>query len=141
MSQLGIEPEPPRWGGKHSSKELFEQPVSNYSEHLHVKQRQYTVTKANQNEALLWKVAVLGKEKPPVGAGTFFPSPTLVFYNPPCRKCLPEWRNVKYQRGPGKRCSRTNRELFHSQNCNLPEKSLIVYIFFSPTQGNHGLGV
>jgi hypothetical protein len=49
----------------------------------------YTVTKANQNEALLWKVAVLGKEKPPVSAGTFFPSPTLVFYIPPCRKCLP----------------------------------------------------
>jgi hypothetical protein len=101
----------------------------------------YTVTKANQNEALLWKVAVLGKEKPPVGAGTFFPSPTLVFYIPPCRKCLPAWRNVKYQHGPETRCSRTNRELFHSQNCNLPKESFIFYIFFSPTQGNHGLGV
>jgi hypothetical protein len=27
----------------------------------------YSVTKANQNEALLWKIAVLGMEKPPVG--------------------------------------------------------------------------
>jgi hypothetical protein len=31
----------------------------------------YTVTKAAQNEALLWKVAVLGMVKPPVDAGTF----------------------------------------------------------------------
>jgi hypothetical protein len=26
----------------------------------------YTVTKANQNEALLWKIAILGMEKPPL---------------------------------------------------------------------------
>jgi hypothetical protein len=51
---------------------------------IHIK---YTVTKANQNEALLWKIAVLGMKKPPVGPGTFFPSPILVFYIPPCRKC------------------------------------------------------
>jgi hypothetical protein len=35
----------------------------------------YTVTKATQNEGLLWKVEVLGMAKPPVDAGTFFPSP------------------------------------------------------------------
>jgi hypothetical protein len=40
--------------------------------------RPYTVTRATQNEALLWKVAVLGMKKPPVGAGTFCPSPILV---------------------------------------------------------------
>jgi hypothetical protein len=45
--------------------------------------------KANQNEALLWKIAVLGMKKPPVGAGNVFPSPMLVFYIPSCRKCLP----------------------------------------------------
>jgi hypothetical protein len=49
----------------------------------------YTVTKATQNEALLWKVAVLGMVKPPVGAGTFCPSPILAFYIPPCWKYLP----------------------------------------------------
>ena len=42
-----------------------------------------TVTKANQDEALLWKVAVLGMEKPPVSAGTFCPLPMLAFYIPP----------------------------------------------------------
>ncbi len=50
---------------------------------------QYTVTKGTQNEALLWKIAVLGMGKDPVGAGTFCPSPILVFYIPPCWKCLP----------------------------------------------------
>jgi hypothetical protein len=35
----------------------------------------YTVTKANQNEALLWKIAVLGTKKSPVGARKFSPSP------------------------------------------------------------------
>jgi hypothetical protein len=48
-----------------------------------------TVTKANQNETRLWKFAVLEMEKPPVGAGTFCPSPMLAFYFPHCRKCLP----------------------------------------------------
>ncbi len=38
-------------------------------------------------------------EKPPVGAGTFCLSPMLTFYIPPCRKCFPAWRNVKYQHG------------------------------------------
>jgi hypothetical protein len=28
-------------------------------------------------------------EKTPVGPGTVFPLPLLVFYIPPCRKCLP----------------------------------------------------
>ncbi len=101
----------------------------------------YTVTKANQNEALLWKVAVLGMEKPPVGVGTFCPSPMLAFYIPPCRKCPPAWRNVKYQYGPGARCSRTNRGLFPSQKCSFPEKSFIIYILCPSIQGNHGLGV
>jgi hypothetical protein len=41
------------------------------------------------NEAFLWKIAVLGMEKPPIGAGTFCPSPVLVLYIPPCRKCFP----------------------------------------------------
>ena len=99
------------------------------------------MTKANQNEALLWKVAVLGMVKPPVGAGTFCRSPMLVFYSPPCRKCLPAWRNVKYQYGPGSRCTRTNSGLFPSQNCSFPEESFIIYILCSSTQGNHGLGV
>jgi hypothetical protein len=48
----------------------------------------YTVTKATQNEATLWKIAVLGREKPHVGAGTYFPSPILAFYIPPCRKSI-----------------------------------------------------
>jgi hypothetical protein len=47
----------------------------------------YTVIKAYQNEALLWKIAVAGMKKPPVGPGTFFPSPMLVFYIPPFRIC------------------------------------------------------
>jgi hypothetical protein len=47
----------------------------------------YTVTKDSQNEALVWKIAVLGKKKPPVGAETFCPSPMQEFYIPPCRKC------------------------------------------------------
>ncbi len=50
---------------------------------------EYTVTKAIQNEALLWKTAVLGMEKAPLGAGTFSPSPILVFNNPPCKKSFP----------------------------------------------------
>jgi hypothetical protein len=82
----------------------------------------YTVTKANQNEDFLRKVAVLGMEKPPVGAGTLCPSPMLAFYIPPCRKCLLSWKNVKYQHGRGTRCSHTNKGLFHSQNCNFPEE-------------------
>jgi hypothetical protein len=57
----------------------------------------YTVTKANHNESLLRKIAVLGIKKPPVGAGTFCPSTML----------------------------------FHPQNCNFPEDSLIFYIFSS----------
>jgi hypothetical protein len=49
--------------------------------------RKDTVTQANQNEALLWKIEVLGMKKPPVGAGTFFPLPMLVIYIPPCWNC------------------------------------------------------
>jgi len=41
----------------------------------------YTVTRATQNEALLWKITVLGMTKPPVGAGTVCPLSILVFYN------------------------------------------------------------
>jgi hypothetical protein len=33
--------------------------------------KRYTVTKAYQNEAFLWKISVLGLKKPTVGAGTF----------------------------------------------------------------------
>ncbi len=40
-------------------------------------------------------------EKPPVGAGTSCTSPALAFYIPPCRKCLPAWRTVKYSLGEG----------------------------------------
>jgi hypothetical protein len=47
------------------------------------------------------KVAVLEMDKPPVGAGTFCPSPMLAFYIPQCRKCLAAWRNVKYSMGEG----------------------------------------
>jgi hypothetical protein len=41
----------------------------------------YTVTKASQNEALLWKVEVLGMVKPPVDAGTFCPSPPFWYFS------------------------------------------------------------
>ncbi len=78
--------------------------------------RKYTVTKANQNEALLWKIEVLGMKKPTVGAGTFCPSPILVFYIPPCQKCLPAWKNVK--NGRETKCSGT-KALFYSQNYNF----------------------
>ena len=37
--------------------------------------------------------------KAPVGAGTFCPLTILVFYIPPCWKCLPAWRNVKNSMG------------------------------------------
>jgi hypothetical protein len=60
-----------------------------------------TVTKVNQNEALLRKVAFLEMEKPPVGAGTFCPSHMLAFCIPHCRKYLPTWRTVKYSMGEG----------------------------------------
>jgi hypothetical protein len=46
------------------------------------------------NEVFLWKIAVLGMEKPSVGVGTSCPSP-MVFYIPPCRKTFPAWRNEK----------------------------------------------
>jgi hypothetical protein len=49
----------------------------------------YTVTRSNQNEALLWKSAVMGVQKAPVDTGTFCSSPILVFYIPPFGKCLP----------------------------------------------------
>jgi len=52
-----------------------------------------------KNKAFLWKIAALGMEKLPVGAGTSCPWPMLVFYIPPCRKTFTAWRNVKYQRG------------------------------------------
>jgi hypothetical protein len=52
-----------------------------------------------KNKAFLWKIAVLGMEKLPVGAGTSCPWPMLVFYIPLCRKTFTAWRNVKYQRG------------------------------------------
>ncbi len=81
------------------------------------------------NKAFLWKIAVLGMEKLPVGAGTSCPWPMLVFYIPPCRKTFTEWRNAKYQRGRGKKCSCTNRGLFLSQNCNFPEESFILISF------------
>ncbi len=38
----------------------------------------YSVTRATQNEALLWKIAILEMEKPSVGAGTFCPLPILL---------------------------------------------------------------
>jgi hypothetical protein len=56
----------------------------------------YTVGKANQNEALLWKIAVLGMKNTPVGDGNVFPSPMLAFYIPSCRKCLPALRMAYY---------------------------------------------
>jgi hypothetical protein len=42
--------------------------------------KRYTVTKANQNEAQLWEIAVLGMEKPPAGVGTFCPLSMLVYF-------------------------------------------------------------
>ncbi len=47
----------------------------------------YTVTKANQNEALLWKIAVREWNSPLLVPEHFFSRPMLVFYIPPCRKC------------------------------------------------------
>jgi hypothetical protein len=79
-------------------------------------------------------------EKPPVRAGIFFPSPMMAFYIPPCRKCLPAWRNVKYQHERRTICSLANRGLFHSQNCNFPEESFIICILYSAIQDNHCLG-
>jgi hypothetical protein len=62
-----------------------------------------TVTKANQNEALLWNIAVLGMEKSPDGAGKFCSSPMLVFYIPEpssgmgeCK--IPAWERDKMLR-------------------------------------------
>jgi hypothetical protein len=49
-----------------------------------INSKRYTVTKANQNEAQLWEIAVLGMEKPPAGVGTFCPLSMLLYYNPPC---------------------------------------------------------
>ncbi len=43
--------------------------------------KQIRLLQATQNEAILWKIAVLGREKPPVGAETFCPSPILAFYD------------------------------------------------------------
>jgi hypothetical protein len=37
----------------------------------------YTVTNADQNVALRWKITVLAMKKPPVDAGTFCPLPFL----------------------------------------------------------------
>jgi hypothetical protein len=51
--------------------------------------RVFAHTRTTQNEALLWKVAVPGMKKPPVGVGTFCPLSILVFYISPCRKYLP----------------------------------------------------
>ncbi len=53
---------------------------------------QYTVTKATQNEALLWKIAVLGREKVSFWCRNFLSlslSGILWFYILPCRKSLP----------------------------------------------------
>jgi len=82
-----------------------------------------------KNKAFIWKIAVLGREKPRVGAGTSCPRPMLVFYIPPCRKTFTAWRNVKCQRGRGTKCSRTNKGIFHPQNCNFPEESFILISF------------
>jgi hypothetical protein len=45
----------------------------------------YTVTRATPNEALLWKITVLGMIKTPVGAGTFWPLSI-----PYCYRKIPE---------------------------------------------------
>ncbi len=42
---------------------------------------------------LKWKMKM---KKPYVGADTFCPSPSLVFYILSCRKCLLAWRNVSH---------------------------------------------
>jgi hypothetical protein len=49
----------------------------------------YTVTRTTQNEALLWKITVLGMKKPPVGARTFCPLSKLLFYSRPYWIYLP----------------------------------------------------
>ncbi len=81
------------------------------------------------NDALFWKIAVLGMERPPVGAGTSCSSPMLYFNIPPCRKTFTALRNIKRQHGRGKKCSRTNRGLFHFQNCNFSKESFILISF------------
>ncbi len=55
-----------------------------------------------------------GNEKAPVGAGSFCPSPMLVFYIPPCRKCLPKWRNVNTMMGEGQKVPVTTGGFSHS---------------------------
>ncbi len=54
------------------------------------------------------------------GRGTYYTSPMLLFYIPPCRKTFPAWRNVIYPYGRGTKCSGTIRVFSHSQNCNFP---------------------
>jgi hypothetical protein len=100
------------------------------------------VTKANENEALLWKIAVLRK-KSPVGARTFCPSPILVFYIPSCWKCLPAWRKAKYQNGRGTKCPLSNVHaiILDSSMPEMSEEGLIFYILCSIIQGNFGLGI
>jgi hypothetical protein len=49
----------------------------------------HTVTRALQNEALLWKIQAWECKKPPVDSGTFCNLSILVFYIPPFWKCLP----------------------------------------------------
>jgi hypothetical protein len=93
------------------------------AEHFIEKQEQHhTVTKADHNEALLWKIAVLKNGKAPVSAGTFCPSGMLVFFFPPCQ-------------GRGTNCSGTmpRNEIF--------QRRAYYFIFCSPMQGKHGPGV
>jgi hypothetical protein len=90
------------------------------------------ITQNINNEAFLWKIAVLEKEKPPIGAGLrehLVPRPCWLFCIPPFRKTFTAWRNVKCQHGRETKCSHTNRGLFHSQNCHFPEESFILISF------------
>jgi hypothetical protein len=89
--------------------------------------RKDTVTQANQNEALLWKIEVLGMKKPTAGAGTFCPSPISGVLH----SSMPEMSSgMEECKGRGTTCSGT-KALFFSQNCNFLKEGLISYILCS----------
>ncbi len=88
----------------------------------------YRKTQNINNLSFLWKIAVLGTEKPPVGVGTSCPSPMLVFYIPSCQKTFTAWRGKMLAWARDKMFPH-QQGLFHSQNCNFPEESFILISF------------
>ncbi len=79
--------------------------------------------------------------KDPVGAGTFCPLPILIFYIPPCWKCLPAWRNVKKTAWARDNMFLAHAGILHSSMPEISEGGFMFYILFPHTPGNCGLGV